>query len=122
DERGERADAERLHHDERDIGGEHDEIAMRNVDEPHDAEDERQAGGEHRIEPADQHALEDDVDPLHYGRRKLEVTPPISLPAREETTSPQLRGGRETGAATNGRGRSYKVLTPQSTPPRLPRG
>ena len=38
---------------------------MRDVDQPHDAEDQRQAGGEHGVEPADQHALQDDVEPLH---------------------------------------------------------
>ncbi len=64
-ERGERIDAERLGGDQRQIGGEHDEIAVRDIDEPHHPEDERQAGGEHGVEAADQHALQDDVDPLH---------------------------------------------------------
>ena len=39
----------------------HDEVAMREVDEAHDAEDQRQAGGEERVEAAEQHALDDDV-------------------------------------------------------------
>ena len=32
---------------------------MREVDEPHDAEDQRQAGGVERIEPAEQDALDE---------------------------------------------------------------
>ena len=32
---------------------------MRDIDEPHDAEDERQAGGEHGIQAAEQDALND---------------------------------------------------------------
>ena len=43
----------------------HDQVAMGDVDQPHDAEDERQAGGEQRVEPADQDALYDGVDPIH---------------------------------------------------------
>ena len=44
-------------------GGEDDEVAMREVDQPHDAEDQRQAGGVERVEPAEQHALDDGVEP-----------------------------------------------------------
>jgi hypothetical protein len=58
-------DVERLRHHQRQVGREHDQIAMRDVDEPHHAEDQRQAGGEHGVESADQHALENDVDPIH---------------------------------------------------------
>ena len=67
-----------------DIGGEHDEIAVRDIDEPHDAEDQRQPGGEHGVEPADQHALEDDVDPLHHA-------PPPG--GRVGVTHPEIRRG-----------------------------
>ena len=35
---------------------------MREIDQPHDAEDQRQAGGEQRIEAAEQHALDDRVE------------------------------------------------------------
>jgi hypothetical protein len=61
---------------QRDIGREHDQIAMGDVDQPHDAEDQRQAGGKHGVEPADQHALDDDVDPLGHreGRSPLPTT------------------------------------------------
>ena len=39
---------------------------MRDVDQAHDAEDQRQAGSEERIEPAHQNTLHDGVDPLHH--------------------------------------------------------
>ena len=39
---------------------------MGEVDQPHDAEDERQAGGVERVEPAQEHALKDGVDPDHH--------------------------------------------------------
>ena len=58
---------ERVGRHQRDIGGEHDQIAMGDVDEPHHAEDQGKSGGEHGVEPADQHALDDDVDPFHRG-------------------------------------------------------
>ena len=39
---------------------------MRDIDEPHDAEDQRQPGREHGVEAADQHALHDDVEPVDH--------------------------------------------------------
>ena len=51
---------QRLHDDEGDEGGEHDEVAMRDIDQPHDAEGEREPDGEERIEPAEQGALDED--------------------------------------------------------------
>ena len=60
-----RIEPERVGGHQRDIGGEHDQVAVRDVDEAHHAEDQREPGGEHGVEPADQHALDDDVDPLH---------------------------------------------------------
>ena len=36
---------------------------MREIDQPHDAEDQRQPGREQRIEPAEQDALDDRVEP-----------------------------------------------------------
>ena len=68
DEARERMHAGRVDRHQRDIGGEHDEIAMRDVDEPHDAEGQRQADGEERIEPAQQRALDEDVEPIHRAR------------------------------------------------------
>ena len=73
--------------DQREIGGEHDEVAMRDVDEPHHAEDQRQPGREHGVEPADQHALHDDVDPVGHGRRALPDAPTATSPCR-----PRARG------------------------------
>ena len=64
--RSQRIETEGLRHHQRDVGGEHDQIAMGDVDQPHDAEDQRQAGGEHGVEPADQHALQDDVEPFGH--------------------------------------------------------
>ena len=51
--------------DQRDIGREHDEIAVGDVDQPHDAERQRQADREQRIDAAEQAALDEDVEPLH---------------------------------------------------------
>ena len=50
------------------------EVAVREVDEPHDAEHERQAGGEQRVQPAEEHALDDRVRPRSIVRR-LRSTP-----------------------------------------------
>ena len=44
---------------------------MRQIDQPHDAEDQRQAGGEQRVEPAEQHALDDDVEERGHRRASL---------------------------------------------------
>ena len=52
------------------IGGEHDQVAMGEIDQPHDAEDEAEAGGEQRIEPAEQDALDDRVEPVHAAAPK----------------------------------------------------
>jgi hypothetical protein len=40
------------------IGTHHDEVAMGEVHQPHDAEDQRQAGGKQRVKPAEQDPLE----------------------------------------------------------------
>ena len=71
DERDERIEAERVGRHQRDVGGEHDQVAVRDVDQPHHAEDQRQPGGEHGVEPAEQHALHDDVDPFHRQRSEI---------------------------------------------------
>jgi hypothetical protein len=56
-------------HRENDEGCQHDKVAMGQVDEAHDAEDQRQAGGEQGVEPAQEHALHDDVDDGAQGPR-----------------------------------------------------
>ena len=55
--------AERWSQREDEERGEHDQVAMREIDQPHDAEDQRQAGGEERVEAAEQDSLEERVEP-----------------------------------------------------------
>ena len=49
---------------------EHDQVAMGEVDEPHDAEDEAQTRCEEGVEPAQQYPLHDCVDPDHAAAPK----------------------------------------------------
>ncbi len=58
----EAAESEPLSDGEDQEGGADDDIAMREVDEPHDPEHQRQAGREQRVEPAQQCTLQDDID------------------------------------------------------------
>src|ERR1017187_8637224 len=46
-------------------GAEHRDVAVREVDDPHDAEHERQAASEQCVEATEQEALNDGVDPTH---------------------------------------------------------
>ncbi len=64
-EREQRIDVQRLHGDDRDEGGQDAEVAVGEVDQAHDAEDQRQPGGEERVETAQQDALHDRVEPGH---------------------------------------------------------
>ena len=66
DESDERVEAERVSQHQDQEGGEDDEVAMREVDQPHDAEDQRQAGRVERVEPAEQDALDDGVEPADH--------------------------------------------------------
>ena len=50
DERVERVDLERTDDDESDVGGHDAEVAVSQVDQAHDAEHQREAGGEQRVE------------------------------------------------------------------------
>jgi hypothetical protein len=52
------------------IGTHHNEIAMGEVHQPHDAEDQRQASGKQRVKAAEQNALEYCVDPDHAAAPK----------------------------------------------------
>ena len=67
DQADERMHAGAVEHGETEEGGEHDQVAVRDVDQPHHAEDQREPGREQRVEPAQQHALDDGVEPLHRG-------------------------------------------------------
>ena len=49
------------------VGGEHRQAAVREVDDAHDAEHERQSAGDQRVIAAEQDALEDLVDEDHDG-------------------------------------------------------
>ena len=49
---------------QREVGAKHDEVAVRDVDQAHDAEDQRQPHGEQRVQAAEQHALNDGVEPF----------------------------------------------------------
>ena len=60
----------RLDDDEGQERGQDAEVAVGQVDEAHDAEDERQAGREQRVQPAEQDALDDRVDPVHRLRSR----------------------------------------------------
>ena len=51
--------------DQHQIGGEDDEVAMSEIDEPHDAEDEAQPRSKQRIEAAQQDSLNEGVQPDH---------------------------------------------------------
>ena len=48
------------------IGAEHVERAVRQVDEVHDAEDERQAGGQQKQQHAELHAVEALLDEIQH--------------------------------------------------------
>ncbi len=52
------------------VGRRDDQVAMRKVHQPHDAEDKAQPGREERVETAEQDALEDGVDPDHAASPK----------------------------------------------------
>ena len=52
-----------LEQEEDEVGTEHGEVAVREVDDPHDAEHQRQPAGEQPVEAAEQDALDDVVDP-----------------------------------------------------------
>ena len=54
---------------EDDVCREDDEIAVREVDEPHDPEDEGEAHGKQGIEATEQHALDDGIE--HAGHRLI---------------------------------------------------
>src|SRR5260370_11091679 len=58
---GDRDDAER------DVAADYREVAVRQVDDLHDPEHEREAAGEQRVQAAGQDPLDDVVDPDHNG-------------------------------------------------------
>ena len=70
DEARQRMQAGQLDNQQGEIRGRDNQIAMRDVDQPHDPENQRQAGGKQRVEAANQDALNDGVDPMHAVSRQ----------------------------------------------------
>ena len=54
-----RVDAERHPGVVADVHPDHQELRLREIDDRHDAEDQRQADGDHRIDAADEQAVDD---------------------------------------------------------------
>ena len=64
-----RLDAEAVGQNEERVGREHREAAVREIDDAHDAEHEREPAGDQRVIAAEQHALDDLVEEDHGGGR-----------------------------------------------------
>ncbi|MCY1391038.1 hypothetical protein D9M71_58660 [compost metagenome] len=62
---GQRRQAEHFHHHQGQVGRQHDEVAVGDVDQAHDAEHQRQADREHGVETAEQRALHQGIEPFH---------------------------------------------------------
>src|SRR3954470_22489919 len=60
-----RSPAEPEYDQQRHIHAEHDELAMREIDEVHHPPDQRQPGGEQRIDRPEQQTADDDLDEEH---------------------------------------------------------
>ncbi len=82
-----------------DEGREHDEIAMGKIDEPHDPEDEGQSRREQRVEAAQEHALDDRVDPTDHHAvtdvemfRRIEIKPSDLILRRPRSSRGRLEG------------------------------
>src|SRR5438105_8777946 len=100
--------------DERDVGAEHRHIAVRQVDDPHHAEHDRKAAGEHRIEGAEEDALQDRVENAHAGlfrpkyalttrSRSSEAAGPSSTtrPSSKQMTRPATSSARVRSCSTS---------------------
>ena len=70
---------------DRDVARDHREVAVREVDDLHHPEHQRQPAGEQRVEPAGQHPLDDGVHPGHYGS----LPSPGWLAGRRRLASPK---------------------------------
>ena len=64
-----------LDDDEDHVRAEHRQVAVRQVDDPHHAEHEREPARKHRIEGAEKDALEDRVDDGQAGRLSPKYAP-----------------------------------------------
>ena len=63
--RPEHAQAEPLDEEQRDEGGQDAEVAVRQVDDAHHPEDQREPDGEQRVESAEQDPLDGHIHPIH---------------------------------------------------------
>src|ERR1700722_2322765 len=66
------------------IGAEHVERAVRQVDQVHDAEDQRQPGGEQEQQHAELHAVEKLLDEIEHGEACSAETPTLSSSAKAD--------------------------------------
>ena len=53
-------------HGQRQVRGEHGEVAVGEIHDPHHAEHQGKAACEQRVEAAEEDPLDDRVDPLHF--------------------------------------------------------
>ena len=84
DQRGQRQrQAEKRDQRQDQEGRQHDQVAMREVDQPHDAEDQRQSGREQRVEPAEQDALDDHVEERGHRPPSMPEIGGVDLVARQ---------------------------------------
>ncbi|MNL44316.1 hypothetical protein D3C87_1668830 [compost metagenome] len=61
-----RTEAQMIDHHQRQVRRQHDEVAMGDVDQAHDAEHQRQPHREHRVQATEQHALKQSIEPFHH--------------------------------------------------------
>src|SRR6185437_14896980 len=115
DERHVRRDADVLEEQVRHVRADERERAVREVDDPHHAEHERQPGGEQCVEPAEQDAVHDRVHPCHAAPRaspkyasvtcSRESSPAApsstSRPSSMQTTREATRSARERSCSTS---------------------
>jgi hypothetical protein len=77
-EREQRIEAELLDAHDGEEGGQDAEVAVREVHQPHHAEDQREPGGEERVEAAEQDALHDAVEPRHRSASEVRGGNPLA--------------------------------------------
>ena len=75
----------------KDKGGEYDEVAMGQIDQPHHPEHEREPGGKQGIEAAQQHALDQCIEPARHLRNQNKHGESARGSARRD--APRAKGG-----------------------------
>ena len=66
DERQQRIDHGGIDHDKRTVGRQHGEVTVRQVDDAHDTEHQREAGRKKRVKAAQQDSLHDGLEKVHF--------------------------------------------------------